>query len=144
MQLTSLPLFALLGTLASAWSTHTSSCPSEFGKDKCWETEGCGAQQRNDVDRGLCRDITVIFARGSIELGNVGYLTGPPFFDALDRRIGAGRVAVQGVHYPGSITSNADLQLGARPMKAAMQKAVLDCPETKIVLSGYRYGCRKD
>jgi len=31
----------------------------------------------------LCKPVTVIFARGTIELGNVGSLVGPPFFNAL-------------------------------------------------------------
>jgi len=40
---------------------------------------------------GLCRPVTVIFARGTIELGNVGSLVGPPFFNAI------GAVSIHGV-----------------------------------------------
>lgn len=47
--------------------------------------------------------MTVIFARGTTEPGNVGVLVGPPFFDALKSRIGAGNVVVQGVAYPASV-----------------------------------------
>lgn len=42
---------------------------------------------------GLCRPVTVIFARGTIELGSVGSLVGPPFFNAL------GAVSTHGVFH---------------------------------------------
>jgi cutinase len=47
--------------------------------------------------------MTVIFARGTTETGNVGTLTGPPFFQALAREVGAGNLAVQGVDYPADV-----------------------------------------
>lgn len=52
---------------------------------------------------GSCGAVTVIFARGTTEPGNVGVLVGPPFFDALKSTIGAGNVVVQGVDYPASV-----------------------------------------
>lgn len=59
------------------------------------------------TDNGLsssCADVTVVFARGTTEAGNVGLLAGPPFFDALQSAIGSGTtLAVQGVDYPASI-----------------------------------------
>ena len=51
-----------------------------------------------------CSDMTVIFARGTTEAGNVGALVGPPFFDAIRAKIGSqATVAVQGVDYPADI-----------------------------------------
>jgi len=50
-----------------------------------------------------CKDMTVIFARGTTEPGNVGLVTGPPFFDALSAIIGQNSISVQGVDYPASI-----------------------------------------
>jgi hypothetical protein len=50
-----------------------------------------------------CEDMTVIFARGTTEPGNVGLLTGPPFFDALSTMIGANSMEIMGVDYPASI-----------------------------------------
>jgi hypothetical protein len=47
---------------------------------------------------GDCRPVTVIFARGTIEPGNVGLLAGPPFFDVLSSMIG-NALGVQGVPY---------------------------------------------
>ena len=50
-----------------------------------------------------CKDMTVIFARGTTEPGNVGLVTGPPFFDALTAMIGSNSLDIQGVDYPASI-----------------------------------------
>ena len=46
-----------------------------------------------------CKPVTIIFARGTFEPGNIGLLAGPPFFNALFTRIGD-KFAVQGVPYP--------------------------------------------
>jgi len=46
-----------------------------------------------------CKPVTIIFARGTFEPGNIGLLAGPPFFDALSANIGD-KLAVQGVPYP--------------------------------------------
>lgn len=50
-----------------------------------------------------CVAMTVIFARGTTEPGNVGLVAGPPFFDALTAMLGNNAVDVQGVDYPSSI-----------------------------------------
>jgi hypothetical protein len=47
----------------------------------------------------LCRDVTVIFARGTIESGNIGTYAGPAFFTALAEEIGSDKLGVQGVPY---------------------------------------------
>ena len=52
--------------------------------------------------------MTVIFARGTTETGNVGVLAGPPFFDALGAIIGAGNLVLQGVDYPASVEAFLD------------------------------------
>jgi cutinase len=52
---------------------------------------------------GACTAMAVIFARGTTEPGNVGLVTGPPFFKALEGMIGAKALSVQGVEYPASI-----------------------------------------
>ncbi|KAL8397379.1 hypothetical protein RB594_004194 [Gaeumannomyces avenae] len=78
----------------------------------------------NDTLNGLldgspCRPLTVVFARGTLEAGNVGTFAGPPFFQALASRVGDVNMSVQGVDYP-----------------AAKQK----CPQTTLILSGYSQG----
>ena len=92
-----------------------------------------------------CKPVTVIFARGTIELGNVGSITGPPFFNALDDIIGAENVAVQGVAYPANILGYLE---GGDPGGAAttaslLEQAATQCPDTQIVLSGYSQGAQE-
>ena len=56
---------------------------------------------RDDLEsNATCADVTVVFARGTTEPGNVGLVTGPPFFDALGKQLGSKSLAVQGVEYP--------------------------------------------
>lgn len=50
-----------------------------------------------------CTAMTVIFARGTTEPGNVGLVTGPPFFDAIEQILGAKAVTIQGVNYGATI-----------------------------------------
>ncbi len=45
-----------------------------------------------------CKPYTVVFARGTVEPGNVGILVGPPFFDALKAKLGSSALAIQGVN----------------------------------------------
>lgn len=95
---------------------------------------------RNDLS-GSCKAVTVIFARGTSEPGNVGLLAGPPFFNALGSMIGYDKVAVQGVPYPATI---AGYLIGGSPEGATsfaglLGQVVGKCPGTKIVVGGYRY-----
>lgn len=62
-----------------------------------------GIQTTQNGLSGSCGPVTVIFARGTTEPGNVGVVAGPPFFDALEAIVGAGNVVLQGVDYPASI-----------------------------------------
>jgi cutinase len=57
------------------------------------------------TDSSACRDVSLIFARGTTSPGNVGEANseGPTFFNAVASRIGASRLAVQGVNYSASI-----------------------------------------
>lgn len=49
------------------------------------------------TDGSACRAVTILFARGTTEAGNVGSSAGPPFSQALANEIGASNLAVQGV-----------------------------------------------
>lgn len=57
------------------------------------------------TDGSACRDVSLIFARGTTSPGNVGEAgsEGPTFFNAVASRIGASRLAVQGVNYSASV-----------------------------------------
>lgn len=60
----------------------------------------------NQLTNGPCRDVTVIYARGTTQEGNVGSSDseGPAFFNATASRLGGtSRLAIQGVTYPANI-----------------------------------------
>jgi len=60
-----------------------------------------GVTTENQLTDGTpCRAITILFARGTSEPGNVGELAGPPFFQAVVSLTSANDVAVQGVGDP--------------------------------------------
>jgi cutinase len=95
---------------------------------------------RNELS-GSCKTVTIIFARGTTELGNVGTFAGPPFFNAVGDILGDSNIAVQGVDYGATIAGylvGGD-PAGASKLAALTNEAVSKCPSTQIVLSGYRY-----
>ena len=133
--------FALLASSVVA-------APVENAEARGFETMGAlssemGKRQSISVERdelSWCRPVTVIFARGTVELGNVGSLAGPPFFNALGAAIDFQNVGVQGVPYPATIggyLAGGD-QGGAGTLAALTQQAFSQCPQSQIVLSGYR------
>ncbi|KAK0944799.1 hypothetical protein LTR29_003612 [Friedmanniomyces endolithicus] len=100
-----------------------------------------GGQTATDVDDGVCAPITLIFARGSTEPGTMGSSVGPAVAKALISSQGASGVAIQGVSYTATIESNIDQGRTGGPVMAALaQKALKNCPNTKIALSGYSQG----
>ena len=57
------------------------------------------------TDGTACRKVTLIYARGTSQAGNIGdsAAVGPLFFNNLAQRIGTSNLAVQGVTYSASI-----------------------------------------
>ncbi|KFY47431.1 hypothetical protein V496_10666 [Pseudogymnoascus sp. VKM F-4515 (FW-2607)] len=98
---------------------------------------------RNDLtDGSACKAVTVIFARGTTESGNVGTLVGPPFFSALATAIGSENLAVQGVEYAADIAgflAGGDAA-GSKKMTELVGQAITQCPDSKVVMSGYSQG----
>jgi cutinase len=66
-----------------------------------------GSSTYNQLTDGTaCRAVTVIYARGTTQDGNVGApdVEGPTFFNALASRLGGtSRLAIQGVTYPADV-----------------------------------------
>jgi hypothetical protein len=64
-------------------------------------------RQSSSTENGLCTDscktLTLIFARGTNEAGNVGSIAGPPFLAALRADLGTDKVTVQGVDYSATV-----------------------------------------
>jgi hypothetical protein len=94
---------------------------------------------RNDLS-GPCKPVTILFARGTVELGNVGLLAGPPFFNALGAMIGFDNIAVQGVDYladiPGYLLGGSSS--GTNTLVGLLSTATSKCPNTQLVVGGYR------
>ena len=128
---------------------------------------GSSSSTANDVtDKAPCTPLTVIFARGTGEPGNIGSIVGPPLLQALQSKLGASSVAFQGVPYAasaavsGSIYTSKSLPIWVWPllnsglyqgnlddggnggslMTSLAQQALQQCPNTKVVLSGYSQG----
>lgn len=99
------------------------------------------SQNQNDVvNGGGCKAMTVLFARGTTELGNMGSIAGPPFVSAIgDMMGGAANVAVQGIEYPANVAGF--LAGGDKDGSALMAQMVgqvrAKCPDTSLVMAGY-------
>ncbi|KAM3076828.1 hypothetical protein ACMFMG_003704 [Clarireedia jacksonii] len=95
--------------------------------------------------KGSCATMMVLFARGTGEPGNVGILTGPPFFTALAAYMnGTGDLMIQGVDYDASIDGFLDGgdNKGAATMATLINSTLLTCPSTHLLLSGYSQGAQ--
>lgn len=99
------------------------------------------------TDGTACRPITLIWARGTTQSGNVGEANseGPTFFNAVAAAVGGtSRVAIQGVTYPANVfgfLAGGDAA-GATTMFNLINQAATRCPSTKIVVSGYSQGAQ--
>lgn len=93
---------------------------------------------------GGCRDIIMLFARGSTETGNMGTICGPPTANGLKANFGAENVAVEGIEYAAALSTNfgpggADRR-GIREMERLIAQANTDCPNSMLVVGGYSQG----
>jgi cutinase len=85
-----------------------------------------------------CPDVEVVFARGTFEAPGVGG-TGQAFVDSLRSKLGDKSMDVYPVNYPASL----DFQTAADGVIDAsnkVQATAAECPNTKIVLSGFSQG----
>ncbi|KAH8659140.1 cutinase-domain-containing protein [Tricladium varicosporioides] len=92
-----------------------------------------------------CSSMAIIFARGTAEPGNVGILTGPPFFAAIAAYMnGTNQLAVQGIDYPADVAGflAGGSQKGAEKMASLINSTMTKCPNTPILLSGYSQGAQ--
>jgi hypothetical protein len=89
-----LSLLIAAGLAACAPLPSTSSCVPQIGG---------GITEEGVVNKNCCAELTVIFARGTTESGNLGSIIGPPLLAALRASLGSSNVLGQGVDYPASI-----------------------------------------
>jgi cutinase len=89
----------------------------------------------------ICSAVTLIFARGTTEVGNMGTCVGPDLARELRNLIPS--LSVQGVDYPANSAGDTRYGASGGPYMAMLaREARLQCPETKIVLVGYSQGAR--
>jgi cutinase len=99
----------------------------------------------NPTTKGMtCPDLAVIFARGTKEPGNMGFLAGPPFTTALQNYANGSSLAVQGVSYPASVAGflEGGSSIGAAVMAVMANATHEACPKARIVMAGYSQGAQ--
>ncbi len=86
------------------------------------------------TDGTPCRSVTVIYARGTTQAGNVGdaAAVGPVFFDALAALLGEANLAIQGVDYPADIIGflEGGDQTGSKLMASLVSTVSTSLPHT--------------
>lgn len=106
-----------------------------------------GSTYNQLTDGSACRPVSLIYARGTTQAGNVGEAgsEGPTFFNALASRLGGtSRLAIQGVNYPADVLGflAGGSAAGATTMFNLINSVAARCPSTKIVVSGYSQGAQ--
>lgn len=93
-----LSFFCLLGAVIAA--------PYAPLVDRILERRNYTSSYANQLTDGTaCRDVTVIYARGTGQQGNIGVSTdvGPLFLNDLAAIVGTSNLAAQGVNYSASV-----------------------------------------
>jgi hypothetical protein len=89
---------------------------------------------------GVCKPNILIFAKGTLESGELGGIVGPPLKTAISSK-GSGKWAVVGVNYSADIAGDMCVGLpGGMIAKVILEDAVKKCPQSKIFMSGYSQG----
>lgn len=87
------------------------------------------------TDGTACRAVTVIYARGTSQEGNIGEPTdvGPEFVNDLGVYVGINNLAVQGVNYSADV---AGFEEGGDPVGSAVMANLTALVSTCIILIG--------
>ncbi|TGO07629.1 hypothetical protein BTUL_0258g00070 [Botrytis tulipae] len=100
------------------------------------------AAPTGSIEARACSDVTVIFARGTTEVGTLGTVVGPPFLSALKSALGSSSVTMNGVEYPADVPGflEGGDAAGSKTMASMVTSTLSSCPDTKLVISGYSQG----
>ncbi|KAJ6502762.1 carbohydrate esterase family 5 protein [Mycena vitilis] len=110
---------------------------------------GSGSDTANDMEDAIsgaadCKDVAVIFARGTFDSGNIGVWVGPQFQSALKSQINS--LAFQGVDasaYPATLQTylgESGSDGGAQSLADTVTDYVSACPDSSVVISGWSQG----
>ena len=112
-------------------------------------TTTCPAPKRNKretlelgdiVERAACLPYTLLFARGTFENGTLGVIVGPALAAGLEAAA-PGKWNIVGVPYDASTDGDACLGLpGGAVLTPLLESTAKNCPNTKIIVSGYSQG----
>ncbi|KAF1826696.1 carbohydrate esterase family 5 protein [Dissoconium aciculare CBS 342.82] len=87
--------------------------------------------------RATCKANILIYSKGTLEPGDLGITLGPQIKAGLDAKLWE----VRGVQYDNSFANDYCLGLpGGINVRQALAKAVSDCPNARIHMSGYSQG----
>jgi len=94
---------------------------------------------RNDLNKGGCPPAVLLFARGTVEPGNMGSIIGPPLEAEIKKRGLDKQIAIQGINYA-TTKLQGGFMTGVQQMASLAEKTAQRCPKTKIMLGGYSQG----
>jgi cutinase len=87
-----------------------------------------------------CATATFIVARGTLEVGDLGFVVGDRIADNLKQKA-PGQFTFQAVDYPADFDATSP-PAGDKEMVADINAAIAKCPHEKITLSGYSQGAQ--
>ncbi|KAF9878269.1 cutinase [Colletotrichum karsti] len=97
-----------------------------------------------EVRQSGCKAFTLLFARGTTEMGTLGSVVGPGLQRDVQAALGADAVTVEGVSYPADMGGIMAESGGSGPGSVAMANQanswLSKCPQTKLILTGYSQG----
>ncbi|KAJ5950010.1 cutinase-domain-containing protein [Penicillium verhagenii] len=136
-----LPSFSLPTGLSSLGDLSDLSDLSDLGEFRRKAKRATVSSTMNGVtENSTCEPLTLIFARGTGELGNMGTVVGPSLATEL-QTLTDNKVTIQGVNYDASIAGDATMgEDGGSDMATLVKTALSNCPGTKVVLAGYSEG----
>ncbi|KAI1437860.1 cutinase [Xylaria sp. CBS 124048] len=129
-----------LDTFPTANQTTTTTTTAALAKSRLTQTTA------NEFLEGGCRDVVFLYARGTLQAGNLGETPGPQTVEQLKAALpgGEAKVAAQGLNYAAEARNN--FRLEGCAVEDAVDLALLahdvaqTCPEAQIVLAGYGQG----
>ncbi|KAI1411858.1 carbohydrate esterase family 5 protein [Hypoxylon sp. FL1857] len=132
-------MVSLLSLFLSIGAAVVSALPATLQPRQSW-TVGYWAHELTEFG---CKPIIFIWAKATIEPGNMGNTVGPRLSDGLKAVFGPANVATQGVDYWGFIETNF-YPGGAPPWgiydMQLLLNAAATCPNAKIIAAGYSQG----